>query len=150
MVLCSSMVNTTNEAASATKRNWALAASRLLPADSRSRKTPICPPKANKKSCVAWASARRPRLKNSTTPNTFLPTYSGNATPVCRCSRVATDNRGKFSSLLAARKVATFRHFFKFLLMDGRIAANPMLRVESPKGWKALPKWLTLQKSIRF
>jgi len=46
----------------------------------------------------------------------------------------------------AARKVATFRQFFKFLLMDGRIAANPMLRVESPKIGKALPKWLAISE----
>ena len=44
----------------------------------------------------------------------------------------------------AARKVSCFRHFFKFLFMDGLIVANPMLRVESPKFGKALPKFLSL------
>lgn len=42
-----------------------------------------------------------------------------------------------------ARKVATLRHFFKFLRMDRLIVDDPMLRVESPKGWKRLPKWLS-------
>jgi integrase/recombinase XerD len=43
----------------------------------------------------------------------------------------------------AGRKVATLRHFFKFLLMDRLIVADPMLRIESPKGWKRLPEWLS-------
>jgi integrase/recombinase XerD len=43
----------------------------------------------------------------------------------------------------AARKISTFRHFFKFLLRDRLIATDPMLRVESPKGWKVLPKSLS-------
>jgi site-specific recombinase XerD len=43
------------------------------------------------------------------------------------------------SSRSGARKVVTFRQFFKFLLMDRLIAADPMLGVESPKGWKVLP-----------
>src|SRR5437667_7871037 len=42
----------------------------------------------------------------------------------------------KMTARSAARKVTCFRTFFKFLLMDGLIAVNPMLRVESPKGWK--------------
>jgi integrase/recombinase XerD len=46
------------------------------------------------------------------------------------------------SARSAARKVVTFRQFFKFLAMDGRIVRDPMLRVESPKGWKVLPKFL--------
>jgi integrase/recombinase XerD len=44
----------------------------------------------------------------------------------------------------AARKVSCFRRFFKFLFMDGLIVADPMLRVESPKFGKALPKLLAL------
>ena len=43
----------------------------------------------------------------------------------------------------AARKVDTFRHFFKFLLIDRIIKTDPMLRVQYPKGWKVLPKFLT-------
>ncbi len=44
----------------------------------------------------------------------------------------------------AARKMAAIRHFFKFLFMDGLIRVDPMLRVESPKFGKALPKFLAL------
>jgi len=40
------------------------------------------------------------------------------------------------SARSAARKVVIFRQFFKFLLMDRLVAVDPMLRVESPKGWK--------------
>jgi integrase/recombinase XerD len=54
---------------------------------------------------------------------------------------------GKLLSIMtarsAARKVTCFRTFFKFLLLDGVIERDPMLRVETPKGWKTLPKWLS-------
>lgn len=33
------------------------------------------------------------------------------------------------------RKVSTLRNFFRFLLADGHIVSNPMLRVETPKTW---------------
>jgi integrase/recombinase XerD len=46
------------------------------------------------------------------------------------------------SARSAARKVVAMRQFFKFLAMDRRIVRDPMLRVESPKGWKVLPKFL--------
>jgi len=42
----------------------------------------------------------------------------------------------------AARKVSTLRQFFKFLCIDRHVVADPMLRVESPQGWKTLPKSL--------
>ena len=42
--------------------------------------------------------------------------------------------------------MATLRHFFKFLFMDGLIGADPMLRVESPKFGKTLPRFLALSE----
>ncbi len=42
-----------------------------------------------------------------------------------------------------ARKISTLRHFFKFLSMDGLVAADPMASIEAPKGWKTLPTWLS-------
>lgn len=45
-----------------------------------------------------------------------------------------------------ARKISTFREFFKFLLLDGVIQADPMLRIESPKFGRILPKALTVSE----
>jgi integrase/recombinase XerD len=60
------------------------------------------------------------------------------------------DLRGYSNELLSAvsarsvaRKMSTLRHFFKFLSMDGLVVADPMVTVESPKGWKRLPTWLS-------
>jgi integrase/recombinase XerD len=47
------------------------------------------------------------------------------------------------SARSVARKMSTLRHFFKFLSLDRLIVANPMVTVESPKGWKRLPTWLS-------
>jgi integrase/recombinase XerD len=47
------------------------------------------------------------------------------------------------SARSVARKISTLRHFFKFLSMDGLVVADPMTTVESPKGWKTLPTWLS-------
>jgi site-specific recombinase XerD len=46
----------------------------------------------------------------------------------------------------AARKMAAIRHFLKFLLIDGLIGTNPMLRAESPKFGKSLPEFLALSE----
>ena len=40
------------------------------------------------------------------------------------------------------RKISTFREFFKFLLLDGLIQADPMVKIESPKVGRVLPKAL--------
>jgi integrase/recombinase XerC len=40
------------------------------------------------------------------------------------------------------RKVACLRSYYKFLLRNGRIAVNPMLRVKAPKMAKKLPEFV--------
>jgi len=41
------------------------------------------------------------------------------------------------------RKLSAFRHFYRFLLKEGEISADPTLNIENPKLWKVLPKALT-------
>jgi integrase/recombinase XerD len=42
----------------------------------------------------------------------------------------------------AARKLSCLRGFYKWLLLDRRIAHDPTVNIESPKAWKVLPKSL--------
>ena len=41
-----------------------------------------------------------------------------------------------------ARKLSTLRHFYKYLLLDRYIEADPTLNLDTPKQWKVLPKSL--------
>ena len=41
-----------------------------------------------------------------------------------------------------ARKLSALRHFYKYLLLDRYIAADPTLNIDSPRQWKVLPKSL--------
>jgi integrase/recombinase XerD len=42
-----------------------------------------------------------------------------------------------------ARKIVSLRSFFRFLLLDKYVAADPTERLDSPKTWRTLPKYLT-------
>jgi len=60
------------------------------------------------------------------------------------------DVREFLSSLLSngvdgrsvARKLSALRHFYKYLLLDRYIAADPTLNIDTPRQWKVLPKSL--------
>jgi len=41
-----------------------------------------------------------------------------------------------------ARKLSTLRHFYKYLLLDRYVEADPTLNIDTPKQWKVLPKSL--------
>jgi integrase/recombinase XerD len=41
-----------------------------------------------------------------------------------------------------ARKLSALRHFYKYLLLDRYIEADPTLNIDSPQQWKVLPKSL--------
>lgn len=41
-----------------------------------------------------------------------------------------------------ARKLSTLRHFYKYLLLDRYIQADPTLNLDTPRQWKVLPKSL--------
>jgi integrase/recombinase XerD len=41
-----------------------------------------------------------------------------------------------------ARKLSALRHFYKYLLLDRYISADPTLNIDTPRQWKVLPKAL--------
>ena len=41
------------------------------------------------------------------------------------------------------RKLSAIRQLYRYLLLDGRVAKDPTLNIESPKQWKVLPKSLS-------
>jgi integrase/recombinase XerD len=53
------------------------------------------------------------------------------------------DMRGNGNdSRTVAKKLSAWRGFYRWLLLDGRLDADPTVNVESPKSWKVLPKSL--------
>ncbi len=54
--------------------------------------------------------------------------------------------RRKISSRSVARHLVTLRVFFRYSLAEGRISEDPTLNLESPKVWKALPVYLSLDQ----
>jgi len=48
-----------------------------------------------------------------------------------------------------ARKLSALRHFYKYLLLDRYIQADPTLNIDSPKQWKVLPKSLAADEIER-
>ena len=49
-----------------------------------------------------------------------------------------------------ARHVATVRGFYRFLVLDGRLTANPAEDVQAPRAWPALPRFLSLDEVDRL
>jgi integrase/recombinase XerC len=49
-----------------------------------------------------------------------------------------------------ARKLASLRTFFQFLVREGKIDANPAKQVATPKIERKLPKHLSVEDAIRF
>ena len=49
-----------------------------------------------------------------------------------------------------ARHMATLRGFYRFLLQEKRITEDPTLNLSSPKIWKTLPKYLTVEEVERL
>lgn len=52
----------------------------------------------------------------------------------------------KLSPTSMARAVSALRSFFRFLLVEGHIKTDPLLHIDSPKGWLKLPKVLTIDE----
>ncbi len=61
--------------------------------------------------------------------------------------RLMSDGRSPRS---VARAVACFRGFYRFLAIDGRIAANPADDLRPPRAWKALPRYLSVEDVDRL
>ena len=49
-----------------------------------------------------------------------------------------------------ARKLSALRHFYKYLLLDRYITADPTLNIDTPRQWKVLPKSLATDEVERL
>jgi integrase/recombinase XerD len=49
-----------------------------------------------------------------------------------------------------ARAVACFRGFYRFLVIDGRMAASPADDLRPPRAWKVLPRYLSVDEVDRL
>ena len=49
-----------------------------------------------------------------------------------------------------ARGLAAVRSFYRFLLLDGRIARDPTEFLEAPRGWRKLPRYLSGEEVDRL
>ena len=56
--------------------------------------------------------------------------------------------KNKKSSI--ARKLSTLRSFFKYLVREQLVSANPAKSVSTPKGEKLLPTTLTVDEAFRL
>ena len=52
----------------------------------------------------------------------------------------------RLSARSVMRKVAALRSFFRFLLLDGFIVHDPTETLDTPKTWRSLPKYLTVDE----
>jgi integrase/recombinase XerC len=65
-------------------------------------------------------------------------------------SYLAHLNEKAYSKATIARKLATLRSFYKFLVKTGRCAANPLSAVRTPKQEKKLPRFLEYEEVKRL
>ena len=49
-----------------------------------------------------------------------------------------------------ARAIACYRGFYRFLVLDGRLKANPADDLRPPRGWKVLPRSLSIEEVDRL
>ena len=49
---------------------------------------------------------------------------------------------GGLSSRSIARKQATLRNFYRFLLKEGKVSEDPVALIRAPRTWQTLPKYL--------
>lgn len=59
-------------------------------------------------------------------------------------------NEKQYSKSTIARKIATLRSFYKFLLKRGRISSNPVAAIRTPKQEKKLPRFLEYEEVKRL
>jgi integrase/recombinase XerD len=58
---------------------------------------------------------------------------------------VRTMMAGGKSPRSVARAVACYRGFYRFLVIDGRLPANPAEDLRPPRAWKVLPRYLSVE-----
>jgi integrase/recombinase XerD len=49
-----------------------------------------------------------------------------------------------------ARAVACYRGFYRYLLIEGRVTVNPAEDLRSPRAWKSLPRYLSVEEVDRL
>jgi integrase/recombinase XerC len=59
-------------------------------------------------------------------------------------------NEKEYSKATIARKLATLRSFYKFLVKRGRVSSNPVTAIRTPKQEKKLPKFLEYEEIKRL
>ena len=97
-------------------------------------------------------------------PTSLLGQQAGPATAVATQPRIGLDqlllsvgtdtvraylaflNQRQYSKATIARKLATLRSFYKFLLKRGRLSSNPVTPVRTPKQEKRLPRFLEYEQ----
>jgi integrase/recombinase XerD len=63
---------------------------------------------------------------------------------------LSTLYRQGLDSRSVARHLATIRHFFRFLLVEGDLAEDPAANIESPKFRQSLPDFLSIEEVDRL
>ncbi len=59
---------------------------------------------------------------------------------------VRAQSRSGVSARSLARHISAIRSFYKYLVLDGGVAADPAERLSSPSVWLSLPKFLTVKE----
>ena len=59
---------------------------------------------------------------------------------------VRAQSRSGLSARSLARTISAVRSFYRYLLMEGAVAADPAERLSSPSVWLSLPKFLTVKE----
>ncbi len=59
---------------------------------------------------------------------------------------IRAQSRSGLSARSLARHISSVRSFYKYLLLDGVVAADPAERLSSPSVWLSLPKFLTVKE----
>lgn len=102
------------------------------------------------------------------TPDSMMVSGGGTAAAVATQARVDVDkllvavdvsviraymtrlNEKQYSKATIARKLATLRSFYKFLMKRNRITANPVVGIRTPKQDKKLPRFLEYEEIKRL
>ncbi len=63
---------------------------------------------------------------------------------------LASLNERQYSKSTVARKIATLRSFYKFMVKRNRISSNPVISIRTPKQEKKLPKFLEFAEVKRL
>jgi integrase/recombinase XerD len=63
---------------------------------------------------------------------------------------VREQRAGGLSPRSVARRVAAIRGFYRFMVVDRRIAGNPAEDLRPPRAWPSLPKYLSLEEVDRL